>query len=225
MNRQHHLLAALALVAVMGCRAANGSSIEITGRAAPSDAKACKFAPGGDVLLGNGIYDVALGGPYGLALYVQNNLVDPSSIAPGSTTQSKSWAVESARVRVNPKEYTDLYKPSPALAAISGDSTLPVAPSSTLTPAGGTATVVMNVLTDGLLAALQAGAGAGGTVVLGITLEGRTEDGARLDSLEWPFPLNVCSGCLSAVPTCAVGTTPTPNLCLGLGQLGVQTCQ
>jgi hypothetical protein len=224
MKRQH-LLAALALAAVTGCRVENGSSIEITGRAAPSDAKTCEFAAGGKNLLGNGLYDVALGGPYGIALYVQNNLVDPSSIAPGSTTQSKGWAVESARVRVNPKEYTDRYKPSPALAAISGESTLPVAPSSTIEPAGGNNTIVMNVLSDGLLAALQAGTGAGGTVVLGITLEGRTNDGARLDSTEWPFPLDVCSGCLSAVPTCATGTTLTPNTCLGLGQLGVESCQ
>ncbi|HEX7625182.1 MAG TPA: hypothetical protein VF400_16510, partial [Anaeromyxobacteraceae bacterium] len=86
--------------------------------------------------------------------------------------------------------------------------------------------VYFNVLTDGLLAAFQGGVGSGGgTVVLGITLEGRTMDGARLDSSEWPFPLAVCSGCLSAAPTCAAGTTLVTNQCLGFGQIGVPSCQ
>ena len=226
MKRQH-LLATLALAAVMGCGADNRSSIEINGRAFPSDAKTCEFSGGsGKVIFGNGTYDVALGGAFGIALYVQNNLVDPNTIAPGSTTQSKDWSVESARIRVNPKEFTDRYKPSPGLAAIpSTETVLPIATSSTIAAAGGQGTVVMSILTDGLLAALQGGVGAGGTVVLGITLQGRTNDGARLDSSEWPFPLDLCVGCLSGIPTCPTGSTLATNQCLGLGQIGVATCQ
>jgi len=223
--KHQHVLAALALAAVMGCGAENRSSIEIVGRALPSDLKACEFSGTvGKVIFGNGIYDLALGGTaYGIALYVQNNLVDPNSIAPGATTQTKDWSVESVRVRLNPKEYTDRYKPSPALAALSGESVLPVATSATIGVGGGQGTIIMSILTDGLLTELQAG-GAGGTVVLGITLQGRTGDGARLDSSEWPFPLDICVGCLSGTPTCGTGTTLVTNQCLGLGQIGVDLC-
>ncbi len=222
MKRQHFLVV-LATGALLGCGADNRSSIEITGRAAPTDLKECTFSPGGLVVLGNGgTYDVALAGTYpqyDLALYVQNNLVDPNVISPGSTTQSKDWSVESVRIRVNPTAYTDQYKPSPALAAITGESTIPAASSSSIEPGGGKTTIVTGLITDGLLAALQGGAGAGGTVVLGVTLQGRTNDGARLDSSEWPFPLFVCNGCVTVPTTCDASKT----LVSCLGQ--VPSCQ
>jgi len=221
--KRKHLLIALASATLLGCGADNRSSIEITGRAAPSSAKDCTFSPGGDVILGNGgTYDVALAGTYpqfDLALYVQNNLVDPNTISPGATTASKGWSLESVRVRVNPTDYTGRYQPSPALAAISGESTFPAAASSSIAPGGGKGTIVTGLITDGLMAQLQAGAGAGGTVVLGVTLLGRTNDGARLDSSEWPFPLFVCNGCVSVPTTC--DTSKTLVACLGQ----VPTCQ
>jgi hypothetical protein len=222
MKRQH-LLAVLALVAVTGCREGNGSSIEITGNALQGGFDPCAFTSGGALLLGNGFYDPAPvaggapvdGGAYILALYIQNNLADPNSIAPGSTTDSKGWRPENVRVRVNPKEYTDLYKPSPALAAISvADLTLPVAPSSTVKPGGGNGVFVMNIFGDGLTAALQ-GIGVPGTLVLGITLQGRTNDGARLDSVEWPLAIDVLApSSLSLTPTCPTGTT-AKDRCVG----------
>jgi hypothetical protein len=228
MKRQH-LLATVALAASMGCGADNRASIEILGRALPSDVKLCEFSGTvSKVIFGNGVYDVSLGGtPYGIALYVQNNLVDPNTIAPGATTQTKDWSVEAVRVRMNPKEYTDRYHPSPALAALSGEAVLPIATSSTIGVPAGQGTVIMNILSDGMLATLL-GATPGGTVVLGITLQGRTGDGARLDASEWPFPLEICNGCLNSKvgppAVCPTGTSLTPNTCLGLGQIGADIC-
>jgi hypothetical protein len=222
MNRQH-LLTALALAAVAGCGADNRASIEITGVAAPTSSTTCEFSASGKNLLGNGLYDVALGGQFVIALYVRNNLVDPNTISPGATTQTKDWSVEAVRVRANPTEFVDRYHPSPALAAISSESILPIATSSIVQPSGGTATFVMGILSDGLLSALAGGAGAGGTVVLGLTLEGRTNDGARLDSSEFPYALDVCNGCVPIPTTCPTGTTLVVSSCVG--QIGVPTCQ
>ncbi len=229
MKRQH-LLALLALAALNGCGADNRSSIEILGRALPTDIKTCEFSgTPNKVIFGNGTYDVTLGGtPYGIALYVQNNLIDPGTIVPGATTQSKDWSVESVRVRWNPTEFTDRYKPSPGLAALSGQAVLPVATSATIAVAEGTGTIIMSVLSDGMLADLL-GATPGETAVLGITLQGRTNDGARLDSSEWPFPIQVCAGCLNSTvgppAVCPTGTTLQPNSCLGLGQIGADICK
>ena len=222
MKRQY-LLAVLAAAALMGCRAENGTDIEITGRAVASDEKTCAFATGGKVRLGNGVYDPLLGGPYILPLYVQNNLTDPKIVSPGTTTQSKGWRPEQVRIRVNPKEYTDLYQPSPALAAIPfAESVLPVAASSVAEPAGGQAIYIMSIITDGLLVALQGGAGAGGTIVLGITLQGRTNDGARLDSNEWPFPIEIQPVSFVDPSPCPTGTT-LASACDG--QTNVVFCQ
>jgi hypothetical protein len=210
MKRQH-LLAVLAAAALMACKAENGTSIEITGNAIASDEKTCEFASGGKVSLGNGVYDPAAGGAYLLGLYVQNNLVDPNTVAPGSITQAKGWRPEHVRIRVNPPEYVDLYQPSPALATIpAAESRLPVAPSSTIEPEGGQGVYILSIVTDGLAVALQSSTGAGETVVLGITLEGKTNDGARLDTNEWPFALLIQPGAI-VTPTCtspAVASSP-----------------
>ena len=174
MKRQH-LLAVLAAAALMGCGADNRSSIEIMGRAFPSDVKACEFSGTvNKVIFGNGTYDVTLGGTaYGIALYVQNNLVDPATTTPGATSQSKDWSVESVRVRWNPQEFTDRYKPSPGLAALTGQAVLPVATSATISAAEGQGTIIMSVLSDGMLADLL-GATPGETAVLGITFRFRS---------------------------------------------------
>ena len=222
--KRSHLLAALALAAVTGCRVENGSSIEITGNALPSDEKKCVFTAGGVNDLSSGQYDPLVGGPFNLAVYVQNNLVDPNTIAPGSTTDSKGWRPEHVRIRLNPKDYTGQYNPSPALAAVSAaDLTLPVVPSSTVEPSGGRATVYMNIVSDGLVAALQGIVGEQ-TVVLGITLEGHTNDGARLDSNEWPFPVDIKPGKFTNVVdlTCTLPLVAT-GPCTGQRDAG--SCQ
>lgn len=223
MKRLVLLLAPLAL-ALAGCGSDNRASIEILGRAVPSDLAACTFTAGGlDNLSPTGVYDVNLGGQYGLALYVQNNLADPKTLG-ADTSSAKAWTVEAVRVRVNPSDYVSRYQPSPALASISGESVVPVASSASLAPAGGSGTVVVGLLADGLATALQSGAGVGGQIVLGVTLLGRTGDGASLDTAEWPFPLQICAGCLGT-PTCPTGQTAVPNACLGNGQIGAPTCQ
>jgi hypothetical protein len=59
-------------------------------------------------------------------------------------------------------------------------------------------------------------------VVLGITLEGRTYDGARLDTGEWYFPVDVCSGCL--VFSCLDGQIAQPTNCFGFAQDSIGRC-
>jgi hypothetical protein len=199
------LFAAFALV-LAACGADNRTSIEVLGRAAPSDSKKCTYATGGAYQLGNGLYDTAIGGQYSVVLYVQNNLADPKALNPSAVTASNAWSVQAARVRVNPSDYVGEYKPSPALASIAGDSVLPVVTSPIVAPAGGQATIYLGLLSDGILTALQT-ATASGQVVLGVTLEGVTGDGARRDSGEWIFPLQVCSGCVPVPTSCATGTT------------------
>ena len=200
------LLAAAALT--LAACVDNRSSIEILGRAVPSDPKACTYAPGGTYQLGNGVYDVTLGGQYSVVLYVQNNLVDPKTLNANDATSGNSWSVQAARVRLNPSDYVGAYAPSPALASITGEAVLPAATSPIVAPAGGQATIYTGLLSDALVTALQ-GVPAGGQVVLGVTLQGKTGDGAHLESGEWIFPLRVCSGCATA-PTCATGTTLQP---------------
>ncbi len=220
MKRQH-LLAVLALAAVTGCGADNLTSIQVKGRALSSDPKTCKFTPGGEYILGNGTYDTLVGGNFGIVLYVRNNLVNANSINPSADAEANAWFVEAARVRVNPSDYVGAYKPSPALASITGDSVLP-ATGPVVEPAGGESTVAVNLLSDGIFAALQS-VSSGGQVVLGVTLKGRTADG-KLDSAEWFFPLEICAGCLSAPASCPTGQTLVVNAC-PVGQLGVAACQ
>jgi hypothetical protein len=204
----------------------NRTSIEVTGRAAASDAKLCKFAPGGDRLFGAGTFDVTLPLSYSIALYVQNNLVDPTSLPSGATKGSNDWHAESVRVRLNPKEYVDLYGPSPALAPVTGENVLEVASQATAA-AGGSTVQIADLLSAALAERLVAVAPASGQVrvALGITLQGRTGDGKRLDAGEWFFPLDVCMGCLNVTPTCPAGTTLALNGCSPIAQIGVPFCQ
>lgn len=203
------LLTAAAL-ALAGCGADNRSSIEILGRATPSDPKACVFTAGGlNNLAPAGLYDVNLGGQYAVALYVQNNLVDPKSLTPDAVTAAKSWTADNVRLRL--------------LSGASGEATIPVTSAQSLAPAGGSGTVIVPVLTAGMLPAVSAAVG--GEVVLGVTLLGHTGDGASLDTYEWPFPLQICAGCINPTPTCPAGQTAVANTCPGNGQLGVPSCQ
>jgi hypothetical protein len=98
-----------------------------------------------------------------------------------------------------------------------------VTPAQSLAPAGGSGTVVVPLLTAGLLPAISSAVG--GEVVLGVTLLGHTGDGASLDTYEWPFSLQICAGCVNPAPTCTTGQTLVVNACLGNGQIGVPSCQ
>jgi hypothetical protein len=210
-----------AVAALAACGADNRSSIEILGRAVPSDPKACTYAPGGTYQLGNGVYDVTLGGEYNVVLYVQNNLVDPKTLNANNVTSGNAWSVQAVRVRLNPSDYVGDYQPSPALAPITGEAILPAATSPIVAPAGGQATISTGLLSDSFVTKLQ-GVPAGGQVVLGVTLQGKTGDGASLDSGEWMFPLRICSGCLAAPATCPTGKSLGPACD---GQAGVLVCQ
>lgn len=217
------LLTTLAL-ALTAC-SAGSSGIEILGRSAPSDPAACLFSSSGTVfILGNGLYDTTLGGQFSLVLDFKNNLADPKTSNPNAVTQMKSWTPFAARVRLNPKDYAGTYKPSPALAAVTSDTVLPVSGAQTADPAGGLGLVELGLLSNGTLTALQSLTG-GGQVVFGITLQGQTGDGARLDANEWFLPIDVCVGCLAAAPTCPTGKTARANTCAGMGQLGEMICQ
>lgn len=208
MKRQH-LLAVLAAAALMGCRADNGASIEITGRAFPTDVKGCTYSPGGDVALATPVYDPVLGGPFRVALYVRNNLVDPNKIAPGSTTQSNNWSAQSVKVRLNPSQFVDRYHPSPALLDLPQLETVhPLLTSSVVEADGGEATFIVDLLNDGLAAAILGSPD--GSVVLGITLQGRVNgDGSRQDSTEFPLPVLIQANSYIDPRPCPTGSVFT----------------
>ena len=207
------LLAAALAVGLGACGADNRTSIEILGRAAPSSESTCTFAAGGQYVLGNATYDVSLGGQYNIVLYVQNNLVDASTLNAADPKDANGWSVQAARVRVNPSNYTGQYGPSPALTSITGDSVLPVAASPIVEPAGGQGTIWLGLLSDDIMTALQS-VDAGGQIVLGVTLQGVTNGGTRLDAGEFMYPIEVCVGCMSGTPICTTGTAQR-NMCDG----------
>ncbi len=226
------LIPALAL-AVAAC-ADNRSSIEIIGRAAPSDPASCKFAPGGEIQAGPGTLDVSaqltgLQGylSYALEVYLNNNLVDPSATNPGTLAASKAFRAATAKVRVNPQEYTDKYAPSPALLAFQGQNVLSL-DGSTFDP-NSKGVLHVEALSPALGAQIAAAlpAGTSQRMVLGITVQGQTLDGASVESAEWYYPVDVCDGCLVAfdVQQClASGAAVFANNCFAFGEDFRVTC-
>jgi hypothetical protein len=222
---KRNLLVPVLALLLSSCVSSAASEIQITSRAAPSDPKTCKFAAGGESFLGPGVLDVGVGSlTYGLAVYVTNNLADPHSTIPESLTSTKAWTAVAAKVRVNPADYVDQFGASPPLLTISDENVIPLDGSTTLV--GGSSVQFVDAVSRPLGAKIAAalGTGAPRSVVLGITLQGHTADGARLDSGEWFFPVTICSGCL-VTPTCATGTTLVPGSCFGPGQDSGGSCQ
>jgi len=212
----------LPLLMVLGAGCADSySSVEIDGRASPSDAQACTYAAGGLKLLGPGVLDIAAGNPlsYGMVVYLKNNAADPSVLGTGATPSGKAWRADAARVRVNPQNYIDRYGPNPRLLAYAREAVVPL--DGQTTPAGGSSVQAIEAIPRALGQDVAAAAGSLGAnvveVVLGITLMGATLDGQRLDTNEWYFPLKLCQGCLAGPTTCPSGKTLTTG-CGGLGQ-------
>jgi hypothetical protein len=224
--RTLRLAASVLALAAFGCTADNRSTIQITGHAAPSGD--CKFTPTGDNLLGPGVLDVSYSAnlTYGLAVYVKNTAFDPQKAFEGTVTSAKAWAARAAKVRINPKEYVSDFQPSPGLLPFSGENVVGL-DGQTIQP-GGSAVQGIDALTRPLVQTMIASGGpAPGDIrriVLGITLEGQTLDGERLDSGEWYFPIDVCNGCLP-VPTCTAAQVLTVQSCFGLGQDAAPVCQ
>ncbi|HET9597321.1 MAG TPA: hypothetical protein VFP65_17155 [Anaeromyxobacteraceae bacterium] len=211
------LRAVLALAfALAGCTRDNLGSIEITGRAAPTDPANCTFAAGGIRLLGPVTYDATLGGGMGVVLYVQNHLVDPSTIDPSLLAAANDWRPENVRLRLNPADYTARYGPSPALPGVTADAFVPVTVQSA-TPGGGEITQAVSVSAS-IASALASTAPAGGFPaltrnVVGITLLGRTGDGDPLETAEWYLPVDVCNGCIKGGIAACAGAAPEIDTC------------
>lgn len=205
MTTTKKLLVLLAL-SLGACRADNRSSIVVLGRAAPSSDTDCTYAPGGEFQLGAGTLDV---GPayaqflrYQLAVYVDNQLSDPTDASSATLASSKAWRPDAAKVRVNPSNYVKDTRLSPGLLALSAENTIPM--DGQVIQVGGSSVQVVDAISHELGLAIQ-GAATAGTVqrmVLGISLQGHTLDGNFLETAEWYYPVDVCVGCLP-VPACA----------------------
>jgi len=220
----------IALAAVVGC-ADNRTTVEIRGHAFPVDtANGCSFRPESQLQLGNGSLDVAYGGgyagaggpTYGAVLYITNHSNDPTTAdtTPGSTVSGSSWRALAARVRVNPSDYTSNYPPNPGLIPLR--TTIRVPLDGQTTRPGAESTQFVQIV-DPTLAALIAAATAAGPpqmLVVGVTLEGETLDGTRVDSGEWFYGIEVCRGCRATACTgtkvlgSCFGAWQDPTFCL-----------
>jgi hypothetical protein len=203
MVRRLILLGAVAVA--IGC-SDNRTTIEIRGHAFPSDTSSgCKFSATGQLQLGPGLLDVAYplgygaaGGPtYGAVLYVTNTSADPtkSGTTPGSTISGNSWRALAARIRLNPSDYTSDFPPNPPLLPIALESR--VALDGQTTRPGDATTQFVTLLEPTVATLVQSAmpAGAPRSLVVGVTLEGETLGGQKVDSGEWFFSIQVCRGC------------------------------
>ena len=231
MNRAIALSVLLASAACVD----NRSSIEIDGRAEPSDPTTCTFAPGGLKASAPGLLDVGSSAQpsYSLVVYMINNLSNPATASPPIIGQvptvvasSKAWTANAAKVRINPSSYTSSFAPNPALLAFQGENSVPL-DGQTIQPGGGASTQFVEAVSGPLGAELAPLVAPGEVkrIVLGITLQGRTLDGAGLDTAEWYFPVDVCNGCLVAPTTCPTGQTLTATNCFGPGQDSAPVCK
>ena len=225
------LLLALTLGA---CRADNRSSITILGRAASGSDDGCSYAPGGEYD-GRpvGILDLAYTGflTYELPLYVNNELADPADSSSSALSSSKNWLPQAARVRINPSSYVKDYRPNPPLLAFQAENIVPANDNTIEVNSKGV--VIFQAISHELgvvLAGVAPPAGEKRRIVLGITLQGRTNDGLDLDTGEWYYPVDLCVGCLTcfncspaSVPLCAA-TDVQLSGCGGPGQDSDAAC-
>jgi hypothetical protein len=221
------ILLAAAALSIAACDQDERSSVYIQGRAASSSDTECTYAPGGEFQLGDGVIDV---GPeyagflrYHLPLYLRNDMQQP--VGTGQVASGNDFIVENVRVRVNPSSYTSRYHPNPPLldfGALGGaPARASVAHSGPPVEAGGgeSATVIEAIPSDLGFVIQQAAAAAGPglqRIVLGISIEGRTNDGTEIDVPEYFYPITVCQGCLPRV----VCVAPLVETFVGCGAPG-----
>jgi hypothetical protein len=212
------LLLALALGA---CRADSTGGVTIEHRLTPSalfpaSGSACSWDPSAPAWLGAGTMDLATTLQYDIVFKVNNDLVDPSTTGTGTVSHAKTWHPYAARVRVNPATYVKDFNPSPALLSFSNENTTPADGGGINPSASGVVTVTAISSSLGQLIAGAAG-GMPATIVLGITIQGRTEDHAYLETTELFYPVTVCTGCLPPPATCPTGQVAMFS-CFGAGQ-------
>lgn len=217
------------VLAGAACSAENATMIEIQGRAAPDSVPSCKFAPGGEFVLGTGVLDVGMttSPMYQLVVYVKNNLADPKATSPEASTQDRAWQAKVARVRIDPQSFVDAFGPNPPLPATQLGNVVPLSGQS-IDPAGGTGVLAVEAVSGSLGAQLAALVAANEvkTIVLGVTLEGKTLGGSYVNTGEWIYPVKLCSGCIrDATPTsCPTGQALTPTNCFSSYQDSPPAC-
>jgi hypothetical protein len=238
MNATKFLLGA-AVLAATACGVDERSSIWIEGRPMGSGAPACEYAPGDAFQLGNGVLDV---GPeyagflrYQLPLVIRNDLQDP--VGTGQSESGSTFIVENVRVRVNPGAYVSEYRPNPPLLDFNAVGGLPARASvphsgPPVDSAGGESATVIEaipadlgfVIQSAVVAADQAAGVAGlHRIVLGVSIEGRTNDGRELEIDEYFYPIDVCQGCLPR-PTCVAPQVEIAGSCGFPGQDASPVC-
>lgn len=204
MNASKILFATLA-IALAACGQDDRSSVWVQGRAAPSSDTECSYRPGGEFQLGIGVLDV---GPdyngflrYQLPLYLRNDMEVP--VGAGQSASGNDFIVENVRVAVNPKDYVSRYHPNPPLldfTAIGGPPSRASVPHSgpPVEAGGGESATVIEVIPSDLGFILQQAVAASGPgrIVLGISIEGRTNDGTEISVPDYFYPIDVCAGCL-----------------------------
>jgi hypothetical protein len=225
---QKKILGLLLLLSLGACDAGdNQSSVQILGRALSTSDTECSYKGGGEMQLGGGTLDVSAeyGAflTYALPLYVNNELADPADTSSAGVTAAKTWYAQTARVRVNPAAYINQFGPNPALLPFHAENVIPLDGHGI--PVDVEDVVWVEAVSRALGVAFQGQIPAGESrqVVLGITIQGKTADGRALDTGEFYYPIEVCSGCLSPVPACA-----DPNVlrfsCGGPGQDTAPVC-
>lgn len=219
------LIGAIALLATLGgCEDRNVSlqilQMEVDGQCVLEATSGANQVRG----LSEGRVDLVTSTSYAVFPRVQNNMLDVIAVqnfkAPDGRIDTHDVILSSATVRYSTLDPVGVAFPETRELPLSG--TIQV----------NSATVLgLTVFTPSMIAELRQAAeflrpNAQGEIVairhsvqfqLGITLNGRTQDGTTVESNEFIFPVRVCNGCLVNYPPEAVDTTQAVPNCLLLG--------
>lgn len=174
--------------------------------------------------LSEGRVDLVTSTSYAVFPRVQNNMLD--------VVQVQNFAPQDGRIDTH-----DIVLSSATVSYTTRDTVSVGFPATRTVPLSGTiqvnnsAILGLTVFTPAMIAELRQATeflradGAGAVVPirhsvlfeLGITLNGRTQDGTTVQSNEFVFPVRVCNGCLIEYPPEAVDTTQAVPNCLLLG--------
>ena len=183
-----------------------------------ADGESCVANTDEQNYLSHGTVDMAVARNYEMFPLVRNNMAD--------ITATKGYSIRDARLNtknVSLRKATITYHTQEEFSVRLGDRTVPLAAS---VSTGGKTTVSVELLTPSMIEQFRNSKefiviGSQGEVrparssidlVVGLTIDGETQDGNKVESNEFEFSVRVCNGCLVFYPPDATSDEgPAPN--------------